>query len=141
MGVILDSSILIAAERGRFDLARFFRAHPEELFFIIVITASELLHGCARAINPEIRERRQRFVSDVLADYPVLPLELREARVHAQLWAELEIKGTPVGERDLFIAAIARALGHSLATLNLHEFSRVPGLALVEVLPFVLQNR
>lgn len=140
MGVILDSSILIAAERGRFDLARFFRAFPGEFFFITVITASELLHGSARAINPEIRERRKRFVSDVLADYPVLPLDLREARVHAQLWAELEMKGTPVGERDMFIAAIAKSLGHSLATLNRDEFSRVPGLTLVEVSPFVLQN-
>ena len=73
MGVILDSSILIAAERQRFDLAGFLSAHPDELFFITVITASELLHGCARA-------RRARFVGDVLNDYSVLPLNLAEAR-------------------------------------------------------------
>ena len=80
MGVILDSSILIAAERQRFDLAGFLSAHPDELFFITVITASELLHGCARATDASVRARRARFVGDVLNDYSVLPLNLAEAR-------------------------------------------------------------
>ena len=137
MGVILDSSILIAAERRRFDLARFLAAHPDDLFFITVITASELLHGCARATDADIRARRVRFVEDVLNDYFILPLNLAEAREHARLWAELEMHGTPIGERDLFIAAIAKAAGHSLATLNQGEFSRVPELKLVDVAAFV----
>jgi tRNA(fMet)-specific endonuclease VapC len=133
MGVILDSSILIAAERKRFDLARFLSAHPNELFFITTITASELLHGCARASDAGIRERRIKFVEDVLQDYAVLPFALSEAREHAQLWADLEMKGTLIGERDLLIASIAKATGHSLVTLNQNEFARIPGLALVDV--------
>jgi tRNA(fMet)-specific endonuclease VapC len=133
MGVILDSSILIAAERKRFALARFLSTHPNELFFITTITASELLHGCARASDAGIRERRTKFVEDVLQDYAVLPFNLPEAREHAQLWADLEIKGTLIGERDLLIAAIAKATGHSLATLNQNEFARIPGLVLVDV--------
>jgi predicted nucleic acid-binding protein len=137
MGVILDSSILIAAERKRFDLARFLSAHPNELFFITTITASELLHGCARATNTGIRARRTKFVEDVLQDYAVLPFNLDEAREHAQLWAELEMKGALIGERDLLIASIAKATGHSLATLNQNEFARIPGLALIDVGGFI----
>ncbi len=133
MGVILDSSVLIAAERKRFDLARFLSANPDELFFITAITASELLHGCARATDAVIRERRTQFVEDVLQDYAVLPFNLPEAREHARLWAELESKGTLIGERDLLIASIAKTTGHSLATLNRDEFARIPGLALVDV--------
>ncbi len=132
MGVILDSSILIAAERKRFDLARFLSAHPSEFFFITAITAAELLHGCARANDAGIRERRTKFVEDVLQDYAVLPFNLSEAREHAQLWADLEIKGKLIGERDLLIASIAKATGHSLATLNRSEFARIPGLVLVD---------
>ena len=94
MGVILDSSILIAAERKRFDLARFLSANPNELFFITSITAPELLHGCARANDASIRERRTKFVEDVPQDYAVLPFNLPEAREHAQLWADLEMKGS-----------------------------------------------
>jgi tRNA(fMet)-specific endonuclease VapC len=138
MGVILDSSVLIAAERGRFRLEAFLSTHSDEVFFITVITASELLHGCARAGDPGIRERRMRFVEDVLRDYAVLPMNLAEARTHAQLWAELEAKGALIGERDLLIASIAQAGGHSLATLNRDEFARVPGLVLLEAAPFEL---
>ena len=138
MGVILDSSVLIAAERKRFNVAGFLSANPGESFFITAITVSELLHGCERADNPAIRERRIRFVEDLLQDYAVLPFHLAEARQHAQIWAELEIKGMLIGERDLLIAVIARATGHALATLNRGEFSRVPGLILVDVGKFIL---
>ena len=138
MGIVLDSSVLIAAERKRFDVARFLFAHSEEHFFITSITASELLHGCARAADAAIRERRTRFVEDVLQDYALLPFHLPEAREHARLWAELERQGALIGERDLFIAAIAKTTGHSVATLNRDEFGRVPGLALVDVGAFEL---
>jgi tRNA(fMet)-specific endonuclease VapC len=135
--MILDSSVLIAAERKRFDLVSFLSAHADETIFITAITASELLHGCARAEDSAIRERRTQFVEGLLQDYLVLPLTLTEARTHAQLWAALERKGTPIGERDLFIAAIAKTNGHAVATLNGDEFARVPGLILEEVEPFV----
>ncbi len=138
MGVILDSSVLIAAERGRYNLVGLLDAHPNEPFFITAITASELLHGCVRAIDAVVRERRTRFVEGVVQDYAVLPFTLAEAREHAQLWAGLESRGTPIGERDLLIAAIAKTTGHSLATLNRSEFERVPGLALTEVAKFVI---
>jgi predicted nucleic acid-binding protein len=139
MGVILDSSVLIAAERKRFDLVGFLSAHASDTIFITAITASELLHGCERAIDLAIRERRTRFVEGLLQDYAALPFTLAEARTHAQLWADLERKGTSIGERDLLIAAIAKANGHTVATINRDEFARVPGLVLEEVQPFVLK--
>ena len=137
MGVILDSSVLIAAERGRFDLVGLLAAHPNDPFFITAITASELLHGCARAIDAAVRERRTRFVEGVLQAYTVLPFSLAGAREHAQIWADLETKGTLIGERDLLIAAVARTTSHSLATLNSSEFGRVPGLTLVDAARFM----
>jgi tRNA(fMet)-specific endonuclease VapC len=137
MGIVLDSSVFIAAKRKRFDFARFLSAHSTEHFFFTAITASELLHGCERAADATIYERRKRFVEDVFRDYALLPFQLPEAREHARLWVELERKGALIGERDLFIAAIAKTAGHSLATLNRAEFSRIPGLALIEVAAFV----
>ena len=125
MGVILDSSILIAAERNRFDLVGFLSAHANDAILITAITASELLHGCERAKDSSVRERRTKFVEALLQDYLVLPFTLTEARAHSALWAELERKGTSIGERDLLIAATATTAGHSLATLNKDEFSRI----------------
>jgi tRNA(fMet)-specific endonuclease VapC len=131
---VIDSSLFIASERGRFNLDGFLAAHPTDLLFIAAITASELLHGCARATDAIVRERRVRFVEGVLQNYAVLPFALAEAREHARLWAELEGRGQIIGERDLQIAATARANGHAVVTLNRREFERVPGIILVETL-------
>ncbi len=57
MGLILDSSLLIADERGKFDLAGFL-ATLDEPVSITAITASELLHGCHRAAN--VRQGKKR---------------------------------------------------------------------------------
>jgi tRNA(fMet)-specific endonuclease VapC len=136
MGIILDSSLLIAAERQRFDLHAFHRAHANETFQIAAIMASELLHGVERAADAKTRARRQRFVEDLLSDYAVASFGLREAREHSRLWALLEASGNMIGPHDLLIAATALAQKHSLATLNRSEFQRVPGLVLVDTVPF-----
>ncbi len=138
---MLDSSVLIAAERGRFDLPGLLAAHPAEPFLIAAITASELLHGCERAGTPGVRERRVRFVEGVLQDFAILPFTLAEAREHARIWARLAAIGTLIGERDLQIAATALANKFDLATLNRGEFVRLPGLALIDLTPFILTPR
>ena len=137
MGVILDSSVLIAAERGKLDLQGLLRAHRDEVFQIAAITAAELLHGCERANSDPLRERRSRFVEGVIRDFGVVPFTLTEAREHARLWATLEIAGQMIGPRDLEIAATALAMGFAVATRNLGEFRRIPGLPLLDVAPFV----
>lgn len=49
MGVILDTSVLIAAERGIFEVDAFVENREEEPFGLSVITVAELLHGVHRA--------------------------------------------------------------------------------------------
>jgi predicted nucleic acid-binding protein len=49
MGALIDSSVLIDAERGKLDLARLAAQHGRETFSISALTASELLHGVYRA--------------------------------------------------------------------------------------------
>jgi tRNA(fMet)-specific endonuclease VapC len=129
---VIDSSLFISGERGKFDLAGFLAAHPHDQVFIAAITASELLHGCARATDAVVRARRVSFVESVLQIYAMLPFGLAEAREHAKVWAELESRGQIIGERDLQIAATAIANGHAVATLNRKEFERVPGVILVQ---------
>jgi tRNA(fMet)-specific endonuclease VapC len=52
--------------------------------------------------------------------------------VHAQVWAELSGRGEPIGAHDLWIAATALTHGLGLATSNLVDFGRVPGLRLID---------
>jgi predicted nucleic acid-binding protein len=66
----------------------------------------------------------------VLRVLPVYPFSLESARVHARLWADMAAAGGLIGPHDLILAAIALALGWSVATYNVSEFRRVPGLTL-----------
>ena len=51
-----------------------------------------------------------------------------DAVCNADIRAALERADTPIGSRDLFIAAHARSRGLTLVTHNLREFKRVPEL-------------
>jgi predicted nucleic acid-binding protein len=128
VGVLIDSNVLIDAERGLVDVAAKVKGREGEEFFISVVTASELLHGVWRAGDAKVRARRAAFVEGVLAGFPVLFIDLAVARAHAQLWAELDAKGSAIGAHDLWLAAVCVAQGHVLVTRNAREFKRVPGL-------------
>jgi tRNA(fMet)-specific endonuclease VapC len=136
MGLILDTSILIADERGKFDTPGFLRQFPTPQPIITAITASELLHGVERAQDAARRARRQQHVEHIFASVLVQAFDLAQARCHARLWADLETRGLMIGPHDLQIAAAGLALGHDLATLNVNEFQRVPGLHVVDATPF-----
>lgn len=138
MGLILDSSVLIAAERKRFDLNAFIEAEAAMMpIFLSCITVSELLHGVHRA-KPEYRNRREGYVEAMLENTPSLPMDLPCARRHAELWATLEMEGVRIGAHDMLIAATCLRYGHRLATLNESEFKRVGGLELANTQPYVL---
>jgi tRNA(fMet)-specific endonuclease VapC len=128
MGVLIDSSILIEAERSRLDLKPYVSGRAEESFYLSVITASELLHGVFRARSPETAARRSAFVEAVLDRFPILEVDLQTARAHARIWAELTSNGQRFGPHDLWLAASCVAHGLSIATANVREFNRIPGL-------------
>ena len=128
MGVMIDASVLIDHERGRVDLEGRVKGRQSESFFLSVITANELLHGVHRAGDRGARARRSAFVDGVLGSFPLLPIEIATARMHARLWADLAAQRQLIGTHDLWIAAACLSHGLSLVTSNLREFRRVPGL-------------
>jgi tRNA(fMet)-specific endonuclease VapC len=87
MGILIDSSVLIAWERDRLNLQSQLAQYAEDDFAISAITASELLHGVHRATNPAQRRRREAFVEGLLARLPIISFDA--ARIHARLSAEL----------------------------------------------------
>lgn len=128
MGFLIDSAVLIALERERLSLDKIVADLSDHLLAISIITASELLHGVHRAHDPQIRQKRSKFVEHLLNLFPVIAVDLGVARVHAELWATLQGRGEMIGAHDLLIAATARSLDYGIVTLNVHEFQRVPGL-------------
>lgn len=128
MGTLIDSSVLIAAESGRFDLEAALGARADETFAIAAITASELLHGVHRTKTQAQRQRREAYVEKLLASVPVLSFDLLAARIHASLGAQLAGRGVTVGAHDLLIGATAIAGGYRVATHDKRSFERIPGL-------------
>jgi tRNA(fMet)-specific endonuclease VapC len=128
MGIVIDSSVLIAWERKHLDLETQLAEHVEEEFAISAMTASELLHGVHRATTPAQRSQREAFVEGLLLRIPVFSFGLVTARAHARLSAELAAKKIPVGPHDLIIAATAMANGYSVAAHDKRSFPKIPGL-------------
>jgi len=128
MGVLIDATVPIAWERGGVDVGARIAGREDEPFYLSVITASELLYGVHWAADSGMRARRTAFVEGVLARFPLLSIDLATARLHAELWAQLAGQGRMIGAHDLWLAATAVAHSLSLATANVREFERVPGL-------------
>jgi predicted nucleic acid-binding protein len=130
LGILIDSSSLIAAERGDLDLEQALRGELDEDVAIAAISASELLHGVHRLKSGIKQARAERFVERLLDTLPIVPFDLECARVHARLGAELAAKGTAVGAHDLIIASTAVAIDFAVATRDVRSFGRITGLAL-----------
>lgn len=91
---------------------------------VSVITACELAYGVEKSASARNRNALEAFL---------LPLEIAAFDdsamwQYAALRAGLERRGTPIGALDTQIAAHALALGCTLVTNNIREFSRIPGL-------------
>jgi tRNA(fMet)-specific endonuclease VapC len=130
VAVLVDTALLIDAERD--GAAAIDLVAADEDRAISVITVSELLRGVHRA-RPANVGRRTAFVEAVIENYEPIGITVSTARIHARLWADLDAAGTPIGAHDLWIAATAIVEGFGVATRNVRDFSRVPGLRLVTV--------
>lgn len=88
------------------------------------IVLFELWYGVARSPDPRRTEiKLDRFLAGMVT---VLPFEPDDARAAGELRQTL--RKQPIGPYDLLIAAQALRAGATLATGNVREFSRVPGL-------------
>jgi tRNA(fMet)-specific endonuclease VapC len=72
------------------------------------------------------------LLATFLPSFLSISFDDQTAQVYGQIRADLEAKGTPIGPNDTLIAAIALAHDLTLVTHNSSEFSRVPGLKLVD---------
>lgn len=89
---------------------------------------TEIVHGIYRASTPQIRFRRQAFLSELLADLTVYPYTKETALLAGRLDGEQQSKGVIIPFADLLIGATALTLNFSVLTSNVRHFGRIPGL-------------
>lgn len=137
MGIILDSSVLVAAERegqnARKMLASIARKISETEIGISVVTLIELAHGAARANTPERKTKRQKFIEELQTAMPIHPVTVALALRAGKIDGENQARGVRVALPDLLIGVTALELGYSVGTANLRDFQRVPGLSVVQL--------
>jgi predicted nucleic acid-binding protein len=130
VGVIFDSSEIIALERNRGMIDDLIADREQEPFGISVVTVAELLHGVERADSEGRRLKRQAFVEKVIEQFPIYQFDVAAARIYARIWASLVQRGFTVGAHDLIIAATAISLDFSIITANQRDFEKIEGLRL-----------
>ena len=135
MGLILDTSILIAGERRGGSvkqlLTRLQDAHGEAEVAISAISVVELTHGIYRARTDQDRDRRRVFAQEVFRDLLVHPISVEIAQLAGRIEGEQAAKGNVIAFEDLVIGATALHLGFDVVTLNVRHFERIPGLNVV----------
>jgi len=136
LGLVLDSSILIAAERRNLTADQAIETVQKTVGEIPIIlsslTVAEIGHGIYRANTPEIRERRRAFLDELKATVPIHPFTENTAEIVARIGGEQAAKGINLTLGDLIIGACALELGYVIGTNNVRDFSRIPGLTVVQ---------
>ena len=137
MGLILDSSVLITAERqgqnARQMLTAISSTAGETEIAISVVTLIELAHGAARADTPERRAKRNQFIQELLTALPIHPVTVPVALRTGQIDGENQARGVRLPLSDLLIGVTALELGYSVATANLRHFQMIPDLDIVSL--------
>lgn len=135
--MILDSSVAIAAER-RGDTAehlieQILNRTGDQETALSAIGLTELIHGIYRARTREMRQRRESFLNELLADLTVYPYTKETAILAGKIDGEQQSRGVVIPFADLLIGATALSLGYKVLTGNLRDFQRIPGLSVVQL--------
>lgn len=137
LGVILDSSVVIDAERQQLNVVQFLK-HISQMIGeretgLSAITVAELAHGIYRANTVERRERRRAFLDELKATVPVYPITDNTAELVGKISGESSALGVSIPFDDLLIGTCALERGYAVATRNQRHFQKIPGLMLTQL--------
>lgn len=127
---LLDTNILIVLIKNHPPQVaeRIDALDPSDSLAMSFITWAELLQG---AEGSQRREATLRQLDQLARQVPVLyPEGPQLCRHYAVQATALKRRGTPIGANDLWIACHALALGATLVSHNVSEFTRIDGLRL-----------
>ncbi|MBL8867054.1 MAG: type II toxin-antitoxin system VapC family toxin [Gemmataceae bacterium] len=135
MTYLLDTDSLSLLQQGHPKLVHEVDAHPRGVVRKQVIVVKEQIDGrsiaIGRAKTPEQFANAWGHYATAVAffsRFPIVPMTVAAIlRFHSLMKQKLNIGGN-----DLLIAAIALELGVAVVSRNLRDFSRMPGLTVVD---------
>jgi len=136
LGLVLDSSIIIDAERKRQTVEEFLKSvrqfFGEVEISISAVTVAELAHGVSRANTQEARVRRRAFIDELKKHVPVHPVTEESGELAGKLSGEQATRGVKLPIDDLLIGVAAIEQNYAVATLNRRHFEKIPGVIVVQ---------
>jgi predicted nucleic acid-binding protein len=136
MGLVLDSSIVIAAERRGDNVTAMLKqiaaATGDQLTVLSSIGLAELVHGIYRA-TAAARSRREAFIRELVSDIDVYPFTKETALLAGKIDGEQQSQGVVIPFADLLIGATALQADYSVATVNVRHFQLIPGLRVIKL--------
>jgi len=137
MGLILDSSVVVAAERRGENVTQMLKqivaATGDQKAVLSSIGLTELVHGIYRAQSPAALTRRDSFIRELLSVVEVYPYTKETAMLAGKIDGEQQSRGVTVPFSDLLIGATALEVGYSLLTVNVRHFRLIPNLTVVQI--------
>ena len=134
---MLDSTAVVAAEREGKNARQLLESVAleagDDSIARSVITVMELAHGVARAETLERRERRQRFLDELLIGVPIQPITAPIALRAGPIDGRSRAGGVSIPLADLPIGVSALELGYAVGTGNIRHFQLIPGLDIVRL--------
>ena len=134
---MLDSTAAVAAERqgknARQLLESVVLETGDDGIAISVVTVLELAHSITRADTTERRDRRQRFLDELLTGVPIQPVTVPIALRAGQIDGQSQAKGVRIPLSDLLIGTSALELGYGVGTANVRHFQMIPGLNIIQL--------
>ena len=121
---LLDADTVSYALRGEGRVAARILEHAPSDLCVSSITFAELRFGAEAKKSRKLRRAIRSFVEDVA----IVPFDEAAAERFAEVAADLDGGGTPIGVFDTLVAAQALSLGLTVVTNNARHFGRVTGL-------------
>jgi tRNA(fMet)-specific endonuclease VapC len=135
MGLILDSSVAIAAERRGDTVEKLIEqvvsVSGDQDAALSSVGLTGLAHGIYRARTPEIRLLRENFIQELLRALTVYPYTKATALLAGKIGGEQQAQGVTIPFGDLLVGATALSLGFPVMTVNLRHFKLIPGLKVI----------
>jgi len=127
---LLDSDTLTLWRKGHPKVVAHAASYINEFGQLTIsdLTYYEISRGL-KAVGASAQLAR---FEDSCRAHRVLPFTHAAAVCAADIWADLEPRGSLIGEMDTLIAGIALSEGLAVATHNTSHFQRVTGLTFVD---------
>lgn len=128
MNYLLDTSVLIDLLRVKPAAKKFVDEHVKEPIATSTICEAEVYEGIYRERPERIIKKKDEFHNLLEKFFTIVTFDQEQADIAGKIRADLAIKGSPIGDMDVLIAAAALSQNATLVTKNINHFQKIPGL-------------